>query len=40
LKPVLLVLFTVSFILQVRRPDLSFHGAVLGLVTNVIWLVS
>lgn len=40
MKIVLLIMFGASFALQVFRPDLQTHGAVIGFVTNVIWLLS
>lgn len=40
MKVVLIVLFSTSFVIQIRRPDLTAHGAALGLVTNLIWLLS
>ena len=40
MKVVLVGLFVTSFVIQIKRPDLTLHGAVLGLATNLIWLLS
>lgn len=37
-KAILLTLFAIGTFVQIKYPSLNVHGAILNLITNVLWL--